>query len=91
MNLLNKLLTLPYGDKIVYAAGCFAAVVGLVHLGVPLWIAALVVATGGVLKEVYDCRHPDKHTADVMDIVADMVGVWTAVGVLSATVVQALL
>jgi hypothetical protein len=34
----------------------------------------LVVAIIAALKEIYDARHPDKHTADFMDWVATALG-----------------
>jgi hypothetical protein len=34
----------------------------------------LVVAIVAALKEIYDARHPDKHTADFMDWVATVLG-----------------
>ncbi len=34
----------------------------------------LVVAIIAALKEIYDARHPDKHTADFMDWVATVLG-----------------
>jgi hypothetical protein len=34
----------------------------------------LVVAVIAALKEIYDARHPDKHTADFMDWVATVLG-----------------
>jgi hypothetical protein len=34
----------------------------------------LVVAVIAALKEIYDARHPDKHTADFMDWVATTLG-----------------
>ena len=34
----------------------------------------VVVAVIAALKEIYDARHPDKHTADFMDWVATVLG-----------------
>jgi hypothetical protein len=34
----------------------------------------LVVAVIAALKEIYDARHPDKHTADIWDWVATSLG-----------------
>jgi hypothetical protein len=34
----------------------------------------LVVAVIAALKEIYDARHPDKHTADIWDWVATTLG-----------------
>jgi hypothetical protein len=34
----------------------------------------VVVAIIALLKEIYDARHPDKHTADFMDWVATVLG-----------------
>ena len=34
----------------------------------------LVVAIIAALKEIYDARHPDKHTADFMDWAATVLG-----------------
>jgi hypothetical protein len=34
----------------------------------------LVVAVIAALKEIYDARHPDKHTADMLDWVATVLG-----------------
>jgi hypothetical protein len=34
----------------------------------------LVVAVIAALKEIYDARHPDKHTADIWDWVATVLG-----------------
>jgi len=43
------------------------------------WAAFAVSMVPGVLKEVYDAKHPDKHTASFKDLAADAVG--AAVGV----------
>jgi VanZ family protein len=34
----------------------------------------LLATAPGVLKEVYDAQHPDRHTASVGDLTADLVG-----------------
>jgi len=51
---------------------------GIISLGLGL-IAGISVA---VAKEVYDSKHPEKHTVDGMDFIATMVGVLTAIEIL---------
>jgi uncharacterized protein YfiM (DUF2279 family) len=66
-------------DKAQHVIG--SAVIGTVS-GVALndkWTAFAVSMVPGVLKEVYDAKHPDKHTASVKDLAANAVG--AAIGV----------
>lgn len=54
-----------------FAGGCFLSFVfSFVSPGVGL----LVAMAAGFFKEVYDKRHPDKHTADLMDMLATWFG-----------------
>ena len=57
-------------------------ILGSATLTVTIYLAtkSLVYATVGTLlvgigKEVYDYYHPKKHTADIKDVVADVIGV----------------
>lgn len=64
----------PYGDKILHFVGggiisASASVVGLSPLD-----ASHLTTWVGIAKEMYDSKHPDKHTSDVWDIVATAAG-----------------
>ena len=64
-------------DKLLHAgASCIIEIV--LGLALSSWLpwtrAALNVVLFGGGKELYDKQHPDKHTADWADLVADAVG-----------------
>ena len=82
MTLFEKLLTainsrlpkLKNADKIAhFAGGAFVSAVGYYVLPTP-GMAIVVPVVVGLLKEVYDKFHPDKHTVDVWDWVATSAG-----------------
>jgi hypothetical protein len=59
-------------DKFMhFACGFIIAAVLTPFIGA---YSILVVAVIAALKEIYDARHPDKHTADFMDWVATVLG-----------------
>lgn len=64
-------------DKLLHAGASFAIELVLAAV-LPSWLpwtrAALNVVLIGGGKEIYDKQHPDKHTADWLDLVADAVG-----------------
>lgn len=64
-------------DKLLHAGVSFLIELVLAAV-LPSWLpwmrAALNVVLIGGGKEIYDKQHPDKHTADWMDLVADAVG-----------------
>lgn len=75
---MNTILTfLKQSDKQMHALGCYCLTITLLLVLPMLWAAPIVLAVG-FAKEVYDKRHPDKHTADWLDFVADAVGVGLA-------------
>lgn len=80
-DLLNRLLALPYGDKLVHALvglviGLLFGVIAVAFFGEGYGPASAIVAAlvAGVGKEVYDAEHPDVHTTDPLDVVATMLG-----------------
>lgn len=50
-----------------FLAGALAALVALLLGGSPI-LAVAVAALAGLLKELYDFQHPDKHTVDFADL-----------------------
>ena len=68
-------------DKLLHLAISFALTMTLGYLLLPfglpnaIGVAAIAVLAIGAGKEVYDKQHPLTHTADVMDFVADVIGV----------------
>lgn len=60
-------------DKILHfiAGALIAGLVGYFTAPVAGFVAAALV---GLAKESYDMRHPAKHTADVLDFVATVLG-----------------
>lgn len=85
-------------DKLVHLLGCFGLTMTLGYLltpsqGLPLAVAvsAFIVTLIGALKEAYDKQHPLTHTADIMDFLADVIGVSGACLVLLAPLILALL
>ena len=60
-------------DKILHfiAGALIAGLVGYFTAPVAGFVAAALV---GLIKELYDMRHPAKHTADVLDFVATVLG-----------------
>ncbi len=71
MNLLNPLANIP-ADKVGHAliGVLLYAAFHFVHPAVGI----AVVVTAAVAKEVYDYMHRDKHTPEIMDAVATIVG-----------------
>jgi opacity protein-like surface antigen len=71
--MLNKILAMKNGDKVLhFLGGGVAGVLGFLAYG-PL--AAVVAATVvGAAKEVYDGTRPEKHTRDVWDFLATVAG-----------------
>lgn len=70
------------GAIITLLSALFAWIVGL-----PLWLMLVPTAIAAVGKEVYDRQHPEKHTCDVWDAVATVLG---AVPVIIIVVIIAL-
>jgi hypothetical protein len=62
-------------DKQLHALGCFGLTIVLSTV-MPLSCAVQAVILIGIGKEVYDLQHPLSHTADVMDILADVIGIY---------------
>ena len=64
-------------DKILHFA-CSFAIELVLAVVLPSWLpwmrAALNVILIGGGKELYDKQHPDKHTADWLDLAADFIG-----------------
>ena len=65
-------------DKISHflAGGFIAALVW--PFGV--WLAVIAVLVAAVGKEVYDKLHPDKHTVDIWDAIATVMGGFLMLG-----------
>lgn len=70
------MITIPQ-DKLYHILVC--AILTSLICSMPsllaLLIAGPVVALIGAGKEVYDYLHPDKHTADIKDFYADLIGI----------------
>lgn len=68
-------------DKILHfvAGAVIAGMVGYFTSPVAGFVAA---SLAGLLKELYDMRHPAKHTADVLDFVATLIGGFAVVLIL---------
>ena len=71
-------------DKQKHIFGSALLVVLLYFVLKSLFLAGVGALVVGVGKEVYDHFHPKKHTADIKDILADIVGILIALGVLYA-------
>ena len=61
----------PCDKQMHFLSGFIIAVLLTPFIGA---YSILVVAVIAALKEIYDARHPDKHTADFMDWVATVLG-----------------
>jgi hypothetical protein len=69
-------MTLPSlpADKAGHAiAGAIVSCLPLA-VGGPWWLPALASLTAGLLKEVYDSFHRDRHTVDAWDAIATTAG-----------------
>ena len=66
---LDKTLHLLAGSTIAALVWPFGA-----------WLAVVAVLVAAVGKEVYDKLHPDKHTADIWDAVATVMGGFLMLG-----------
>lgn len=64
-------------DKLLHILMCFGLTLALA-LVLPPQYAVVIVLLLGAAKEIYDYRYPLTHTADVMDFVADVVGIAAA-------------
>lgn len=62
-------------DKQAHFLGGWALAASIVLIGHPLWEAAAVTFGVGCLKEIYDARNKDKHTADPLDLLATCCGI----------------
>lgn len=64
-------------DKYQHALGCaiLTSTICALPFDLVLLLAGPVVFLIGLGKEVYDYFHPDKHTADWKDLVADCIGI----------------
>ncbi|MEQ1665596.1 MAG: hypothetical protein ABL927_09500, partial [Bdellovibrionales bacterium] len=47
------------------------------------WVGSLAAVLAGALKELYDSKHPDNHTADIRDFIATSIG-----GLIGAGMIQ---
>lgn len=70
-------------DKVYHFIVCFVIVL-VADIFMPLWASVLLACAAAVGKEVYDLKHPDKHTADWADLAADGFGILVAMGVILA-------
>lgn len=71
MTRLNTIIAaVPHGDKIAHGVGGAVIAQTLVSVGVDPMNASHAATWVGILKEVFDDYHPDKHTSDVWDIIA---------------------
>ena len=77
MSLKDKLAAFSakvrYGDKVLHFIAGIVVAALFIAAGYPN-IASLAAIVVGILKEVYDKKYPDKHTADVYDAVATGAG-----------------
>jgi hypothetical protein len=87
MNTWLGKLYIPCGipaDKQMHFLSGFVGGAAMMWLTDITIISIAAVAVVAYLKEQYDARHPDKHTADGLDFLATTIG--GAVGVLLVTV-----
>ena len=87
MNYWLGKLYIPCGipaDKQAHALSGFVGGAAMMWLTDITIISIAAVAVVAYLKEQYDARHPDEHTADGLDFLATTIG--GAVGVLLVTV-----
>lgn len=61
-------------DKLLHIIASFSLMVGF-NIFTPLAESIAIVALIGLLKEVYDLFHINKHNPEIMDIVADLGGI----------------
>lgn len=66
-------------DKQLHIAGSAILTIVIYLLAKSLVIAGVGALVVGIGKEVYDYYHPEKHTADIKDILADCVGIAVAI------------
>lgn len=73
MSIVQKILAIKNGDKILHFVG--GGIIGLVvwGMGFSLYVAAAA-SVVGALKELYDYKHKDVHTPDVWDWLATTAG-----------------
>ena len=65
-------MMIAHDKKLHFIAGAvIAGMVGYFTSPVAGFVAAALV---GLIKELYDMRHPARHTADVLDFVATVLG-----------------
>lgn len=70
-------MNIPIDKQLHSLAGYAAAAVSAVPVlafDAAWWIPAVVAVTIGALKEAYDHFHQDRHTVDVLDILATGLG-----------------
>lgn len=70
-------MSIPPDKWLHFGAGQVAALLALLPvltLNAAWWIPAVVAVTIGALKEAYDHFHQDRHTVDVLDILATGLG-----------------
>jgi hypothetical protein len=65
-------MNIPIDKQLHFLSG--ATIAFTVSLFGGIWLGFVVTAIVGLLKEVYDNYHPDKHTADVWDFIATGLG-----------------
>lgn len=63
----------------IAGAGITLLFFGLIQMklkpALSLILAAILALAAGILKEVYDARHPETHTAELVDIIFVILGV----------------
>jgi len=70
-----------YGVSITVVLGMLAG--GVANMQVAAFAGLLAAALAGVLKEVWDARHPASHTTDLWDAVSTLLGGVLAWGVVT--------
>ena len=61
-------------DKLAHIFVSYSIVLTLAQV-LPLLVVIILTVLVGVAKEIYDYYYPKIHTADIKDIIADIVGV----------------
>jgi len=71
-SLIRLLNSIP-ADKVFHFASGVILFASTVHF-IGSFYSMIVVASIGIIKEVYDMMHKDKHTPDFMDALATIIG-----------------
>lgn len=78
-HIATQFLTEMFLTGVIYTLLGLIGFSGFLALLISALTAAHITLCIGIGKEVYDRAHPESHTADVMDIVADAIGVYAGV------------